>query len=84
VLKNIKMDKKLKFLKIMSLVIKITAWISLLMGFVSGVTIMMGKVVDYPFWIGAILIIFYGFLFLFFYTVATLADILIEIKKEED
>ena len=77
------MDKKLKFLEIMSLIIRIVAWIFLSIGFFSGFAIMAGKILGYPFWSGIILVIFYGFLFLFFYTVAILANILIEIKKRE-
>jgi len=76
------MQKKLKFLKISSLILKIMAWIFLFMGIIGGLSIISGASPLYPRWIGIPIILFYSFSFLLLYTVAIMADILGEIKRE--
>jgi hypothetical protein len=77
------MQKKLRFLKVSSLILKIVAWIFLFAGIITGSSVILGRVLDYPRWIGIPIILFYSFSFLFLYTVAIMADILVEIRKEE-
>ncbi|MCM8792752.1 MAG: hypothetical protein NC826_06430 [Candidatus Omnitrophica bacterium] len=78
------MERKLKFLKISSLIIKAVAWFLLSAGIISGLATISGILSSYPRHIGVAIILFYCFSFLFFYTVAIIADILIDIKKKED
>ena len=80
------MREHLGFLKASSAVVKIAAWIFLLLGLLGGVSIVLGAVPDQPRWMGGIIIALYAFLFFFFYLMAKIADLLIkiinEIKKE--
>ncbi|MFA5275704.1 MAG: hypothetical protein WC417_02285 [Candidatus Omnitrophota bacterium] len=80
------MREHLGFLKTSSAVVKVTAWIFLLLGLLGGVSIVLGVVPDQPRWMGVIIIAVYAFLFFFLYLMAKIADLLIkiinEIKKE--
>ncbi|MGA2775894.1 MAG: hypothetical protein ABSE81_07565 [Candidatus Omnitrophota bacterium] len=80
------MREHLGFLKASSAVVKVTAWIFLLLGLLGGVAIVLGVVPDHPRWMGIIIIAVYAFLFFFLYLMAKIADLLIkiinEIKKE--
>lgn len=76
------MQEHLGFLKISSAVVKIAAWISLLLGLVGGSAIIFGQVPGNPRWIGILVIGIYAFSFFFFYLVAKIVDILIKIIKE--
>ena len=80
------MREHLGFLKASSAIVKIAAWIFLLLGIVGGVSIFFGLVPGNPRWMGLIIIAIYTFSFFFFYLIAKIADLLIkiinEIKKE--
>jgi len=80
------MREHLSFLKISSAMVKVAAWIFLLLGGASGIAIIFKKVPGYSVWIGVVTLIAYIFFFFFFYLIAKIADLLIriinEIKKE--
>jgi len=82
------MREHLGFLETSSLVVKIAAWIFLILGVTSGVSIMLGFVqnANTPRWMGLAVLAIYVFFFFFFFLVAKIADLLIkiinEIKKE--
>jgi len=82
------MREHLGFLKISSVVIKIAAWIFLVLGMVGGTAILLGGVPAYPRWTGAFILAIYIFVFFFLYLIAKISDLLIniikEIKKEEE
>jgi len=80
------MREHLGFLKVSSTIVKIAAWIFLLLGLIGGVAVIMGLVPGNPRWTGLIILAIYAFSFFFFYLIAKIADLLIkiinEIKKE--
>ena len=80
------MREHLGFLKASSAVVKIAAWIFLLLGLLGGISITLGVVPGNPRWMGIVIIAVYAFLFFFLYLMAKIADLLIkiinEIKKE--
>jgi hypothetical protein len=80
------MREHLGFLKTSSVVVKIAAWIFLILGVIGGVSIISGLIPGNPRWIGIVVLAIYVFLFFFFYLIAKIADLLIkiinEIKKE--
>lgn len=76
------MREHLGFLKTSSTVVKIAAWIFLLLGVIGGVSIMMGAVPGNPRWMGAIILAIYAFMFFFFYLIAKIADLLTKIINE--
>ena len=80
------MREHLEFLQMSSTVVKIAAWIFLLLGVVGGISIILGLVPGNPRWMGFIILAIYAFAFFFFYLIAKIADLLIkiinEIKKE--
>ncbi len=80
------MREHLGFLKASSAVVKIAAWIFLLLGLLGGIAIMLGKVPGYPRLMGLVVVSLYAFSFFFFFLIAKIADLLIkiinEIKKE--
>ncbi|MEK6727823.1 MAG: hypothetical protein AABY28_04020 [Candidatus Omnitrophota bacterium] len=80
------MREHLGFLKTSSAVVKIAAWIFLLLGLLGGVSITLGLVPPYPRWMGVVILAIYAFLFFFLFLIAKIADLLIkiinEIKKE--
>lgn len=76
------MRKNIKFLKAASLIVKIVAWIFLLLGFFSGLSIVLGALPDYPRWMGLIIIACYAFLFFFLIFAAKVSDTLVNLIKE--
>lgn len=80
------MREHLGFLKFSSAVVKVAAWIFLLLGVMGGFSIIFGLAPGNPRWMGGIILAVYAFLFFFFYLTAKIADLLIkiinEIKKE--
>ena len=82
------MREHLGFLKVSSAVVKIAAWIFLLLGAVGGAGVLFGLVPNspYPRWMGAVILVAYAFLFFFLFLIAKIADLLIkiinEVKKE--
>ena len=80
------MREHLEFLKASSAVVKIAAWIFLLLGLVGGVSILLGFAPGQPRLSGLMVLAIYSFAFFFFYLIAKIADLLIkiinEIKKE--
>lgn len=80
------MREHLGFLKVSSTVVKITAWIFLLLGLLGGISVIMGKVPGNPPWKGVLILVVYVFSFFFLYLIAKIADLLIkiinEVKKE--
>jgi len=76
------MRQNIPFLKTSSVVVKITAWIFLVLGIIGGVTVLLGLVPDNPRWLGLIVLAVYAFSFFFLYLVARMSDILVEIIKE--
>ncbi len=80
------MREHLGFLGVSSAVVKIAAWIFLLLGIVGGSSIILGWAPSYPHWMGIIILVVYAFFFFFLYLIAKIADLLIriinEIKKE--
>lgn len=76
------MREHLGFLKTSSLVVKIAAWILLFLGIVGGISLLAGKVPEYPRWWGAVALAIYLFLFFFLFLIAKIADLLIKIINE--
>jgi len=80
------MREHLGFLKTSSAVVKVAAWVFLLLGLIGGVSVILGFVPDKPRWMGAFVLVIYVFFFFFFYLIAKIADLLIkiinEVKKE--
>jgi len=80
------MREHLGFLKTSSVVVKIAAWIFLILGLIGGVAIILGLAPGNPRWMGVILLAIYAFFFFFLFLIAKIADLLIkiinEIKKE--
>ena len=82
------MRQHLGFLRISSVVVKIAAWIFLILGVLGGLVIIAGKVPSQPRWMGFFVLVSYIFIFFFFSLIAKISDLLIdiinEIKKEEE
>ena len=80
------MREHLGFLKVSSAVVKTAAWVFLILGLVSGITIILGKTANNPRSMGVVILVLFIFSFFFFYLIAKIADLLIkiinEIKKE--
>ncbi|MFA6358267.1 MAG: hypothetical protein WCY09_06350 [Candidatus Omnitrophota bacterium] len=80
------MREHLGFLKVSSAVVKVAAWIFLFLGIVGGTSLIFGLVPGNPRWMGAVILVFYTFMFFFFILIAKIADLLgrviNEIKKE--
>jgi len=80
------MREHLGFLKVSSAVVKIAAWIFLLLGISGSIAVFLGKVPGYQGMAGVIILAIYAFLFFFLFLIAKIADLLIkiinEIKKE--
>ncbi len=81
------MHEHLGFLKTSSVVVKIAAWIFLLLGVLGGISFILRPDSTQPKWAGYIIIAVYVFIFFFCYLIANIADLLIkmihEIKKTE-
>ncbi len=76
------MREHLGFLKTSSIVVKIAAWIFLLLGLAGAVSLFSGVIPGNPRWMGAVILIIYAFFFLFLFFVARIADLLIQVIKE--
>jgi hypothetical protein len=80
------MREHLGFLKTSSTVVKIAAWIFLVLGLIGGISMFAGLAPGNPRWMGIIVIGVYAFSFFFLFLIAKIADLLIkiinEIKKE--
>lgn len=80
------MREHLGFLKTSSTVVKIAAWIFLLLGILGSIYIFLGKVPDKTALDGTVNLAAAIFFFFFFYIIAKIAELLIkiinEIKKE--
>ena len=80
------MREHLGFLKVSSAVVKVAAWIFLLLGLLGGVSLLLGAVPGNPRWMGVVILAFYAFVFFFLFLTAKISDLLVkiinEIKKE--
>jgi len=80
------MREHLGFLKTSSAMVKVAAWIFLLLGVVGGIGILSGRVPNKTTLDGIMVLGFFVFFFFFLYIIAKIADLLIkiinEIKKE--
>lgn len=80
------MREHLGFLKASSAVVKVAAWIFLLLGIAGGVSLILGSVPGNPRWMGFIVLAVYTFMFFFLFLIAKISDLLVkiinEIKKE--
>jgi len=76
------MREHLGFLRTSSVVVKIAAWIFLLLGLIGGIAVLFGLVPGNPRWMGVVILAIYAFFFFFFYIIAKIADLLIKIIKE--
>ena len=80
------MREHLGFLQVSSAVVKVAAWIFLILGVIGGIAIILGIVPGNPRWTGIIILVIYAFFFFFLYLIAKIADLLVkiinEIKKE--
>ena len=76
------MREHLGFLKTSSAVVKVAAWIFLLLGIVGGISMILGYVPGNPRWIGFVVLAVYAFFFFFFYFIAKIADLVIKIISE--
>jgi len=74
--------EQLGFLKVSSVVVKIAAWIFLVMGIIGGVTLLSGFIPGNPRWMGLVLLAIYVFFFFFLSLVAKMADLLSKIINE--
>jgi hypothetical protein len=66
-------------LKVSSLVVKIAAWIVLLLGVMGAISIFTGTVPGNPRWVGAIILFAYLFFFGILFFIAKIADILVKV-----
>ena len=78
------MRKYLGYLKCSSVVIKVIAWIFLFLGLVGATSLFLGRVPGNPRWMGIVILAFYSFVFFFFFLVAKMADILVQIINQAD
>ncbi len=73
------MREQLGFLKVSSVVVKITAWIFLSLGILGGSSLLSGMVPGNPRWMGLIIFGIYAFLFFFLFLVAKITDLLVKV-----
>jgi len=76
------MQEHLGFLRISSAVVKVAAWIFLLLGVIGGIAVTLGLVPNNPRWMGFLILAIYAFCFFFFYLIAKIADLLIKIINQ--
>jgi hypothetical protein len=76
------MQEQLGFLRVSSVVVKIAAWFFLFLGIIGGASLIIGLAPNSPRWMGVIILAVYTLLFLFFYLIARMADLLSQIIKE--
>jgi ABC-type multidrug transport system permease subunit len=73
------MCKNLCFLKVSSVVVKVVAWIFLCLGLLGSVSLFLGKIPGSSRWMGFFILAVYGFIFFFFFLIAKMADLLVQI-----
>ena len=77
-----KNSEHLGLLKTSSAVVKVFAWIFLVFGVVGGIAILLGLVPQQSRWMGLFAVAVYAFSFFFFYLIAKVADLLIDVVHE--
>jgi hypothetical protein len=73
------MREELKFLKISSAILKVASWIFLFLGLSGGLSVLLGRVPEYPRWLGLVLAAAYSFIFFVLYIIAKVVELLIKI-----
>lgn len=73
------MRKYILPLKVSSIVVKVIAWIILLLGVMGAVSMFTGTVPGNPRWMGAIILIVYLIFFGVLFFIAKIADILVKV-----
>jgi hypothetical protein len=73
------MRKYIFFLKCSSVLVKVAAWIFLLLGIAGSAAVFFGPSADKPKWLGVMVLIIYSSLFAFLFFVAKIADILVKV-----
>jgi len=77
------MREELKFLKISSAILKVASWIFLFMGLSGGLSVLLGRVPEYPRWLGLVLAFAYAFIFFVLYLIAKLAELLLKLIEKQ-
>lgn len=70
------MRENLRFLKISSAILKVAAWIFLFLGMSAGLSLLLGRIPEYPRWLGTVLALAYAFVFFVLYVIARIAEFL--------
>lgn len=78
------MREHLGFLKVSSAIVRVAAWIFLLLGAVGGISVFLGTAPQYPRWVGAVVLAAYAFLFLLLHLIARTADLLVKLIDERN
>ena len=73
------MRENSRFLKISSAILKVAAWIFLFLGLSGGLSVLLGRVPEFPQWIGVFLAVAYSFIFFVLYIIAKIEELLINI-----
>ena len=73
------MREDLRFLKISSAILKVAAWIFLFLGLSGGLSVLLGRLPEYPKWLGIVLAAAYSFVFFVLYVIARVTELLIKI-----
>lgn len=73
------MREDLKLLKISSAVLKVAAWIFLFLGLSSGLSILLGRVPEYPQLLGLVLAAGWAFIFFVLYIIAKVVELLMKV-----
>jgi hypothetical protein len=73
------MREDLRFLKISSAILKVAAWIFLFLGLSGGLSVLLGRVPEYPQWLGIVLAVTYSFIFFVLYIIVKVEELLIKI-----
>lgn len=77
------MREHLGFLKASSVVVKVGAWLFLIIGILASVNIFAGVMMPQgPRWSGVVVLAVYVFFFFFLYLIAKIADLLVKIINE--
>ena len=77
------MRRQISFLKISSAVVKVAAWIFLLIGIIAGGVVIFGKgSTDIPRLMGPVVLAVYLLLFFFLYLIASTADVVAELYNQ--
>jgi hypothetical protein len=73
------MREDLKLLKISSTILKVAAWIFLFLGLSGGLSVLLGRVPEYPQWLGLVLAAAYAFIFFVLFIIAKVVELLIKV-----